>query len=95
MLQFEDVTSTVTQTLPPSLPGGEPHHNHASPRHTGPRRALGGEPTPHLTVQFDVLGEGGVDLREGAAQPATGHLDQVQQGVHVVVLHKVLPLVEL
>lgn len=48
-----------------------------------------------LTVQFDVLGEGGVDLGQGAAEAAAGDVNQVLERVHVVVLHKVLPVMQL
>lgn len=46
----------------------------------------------HLTVEFDVLCKCGVDLCEGAAESAAGDVDQILKGVHVVVLHKVLPV---
>lgn len=49
----------------------------------------------HLTVQFNVLGEGGVNLGEGAAQATAGDIDQVLQAVHVIILHKVLSVLKL
>lgn len=49
----------------------------------------------HLAVEFDVLCKGGVDLCEGAAESAAGDVDQILKGVHVIVLHEVLPLLEL
>lgn len=49
----------------------------------------------HLTVQLDVFGEEGVDLRQGAAQAPGFNVDQVLQRVHLVVLHKVLPVLQL
>lgn len=49
----------------------------------------------HLAVQLDVFGEEGVDLRQGAAQASGFDVDQVLQRVHLVVLHKVLPVLQL
>lgn len=49
----------------------------------------------HVTVQFDVLGKGSVDLCERAAESATGDVNQILQRVHVIVLHKVLAIMEL
>lgn len=49
----------------------------------------------HLTVQFNVLGEGCVNLGEGAAQASAGDIDQVLQTVHVIILHKVLSVLKL
>lgn len=52
-------------------------------------------PMAHLAVQLDVLGEEGVYLGEGAAQAPRLDVDQVLQRVHLVVLHKVLPVLQL
>lgn len=49
----------------------------------------------HLTVQFNVLGEGGVDLSKWTAEAAGGDVNEVLQWVHVIILHKVLTVVEL
>lgn len=49
----------------------------------------------HLTVQLDVLGKERVDLSEGAAEAPGLDVDQVLQRVHLVVLHKVLPVLQL
>ena len=51
--------------------------------------------TTHVTVQFDVLGKGSVDLCERAAESATRDVNQILQRVHVIVLHKVLAIMEL
>lgn len=48
-----------------------------------------------LTVQFDVLGKGSVYLSEGTAQAASGDVHEVLQRVHVVIFHKVLPVMKL
>ena len=49
----------------------------------------------HLAVQLDVLGEERVDLGERAAQAAGMHVQKVLDRVHLVVLHKMLPILEL
>lgn len=49
----------------------------------------------HLAVQLDVLGEERVDLGERAAQTAGMHVQEVLDRVHLVVLHKMLPILEL
>ena len=49
----------------------------------------------HLTVQFDVLGKQRVGLSQRAAQPARVRVQQVLHRVHLIVLHKVLPVLEL
>lgn len=49
----------------------------------------------HLTVQLDVLGKERVDLGEGAAEAPGLDVDQVLQRVHLIILHKVLPVLEL
>ena len=63
MLKLKDMNcNTNTASLP--LSGGEPHYSH---HHPDTRCCLCGPGEPaHLTVQFDVLGEGGVDLCERA-----------------------------
>lgn len=72
------------------------------PRARGPSPPWGlGEETPgppwgtHLTVQLDVLGEERVGLGERAAQAARVCVQQVLDRVHLVVLHEVLPVLEL
>lgn len=57
--------------------------------HTG-RQLYDSKACAHLTVQFDVFSKCCVDFSQGAAQPAAGDVDQILEGVHVVVLHKVL-----
>lgn len=49
----------------------------------------------HLAVQLDVLGKERVDLSQGAAETPGLDVDQVLQRVHLVVLHKVLPVLQL
>lgn len=49
----------------------------------------------HLTVQFNVLGKGGVNLGERAAEATAGDINQVLQTVHVIILHKVLSVLKL
>lgn len=61
--------------------------------HTAPSRRVGRK--THLAVQLDVLGKQSVDLSERAAQAAQVHVQEVLDGVHLVVLHKMLPILEL
>lgn len=42
-----------------------------------------------------MLGEGGVNLGERAAETTARDVDQVLDTVHVIVLHKVLPILKL
>lgn len=55
-------------------------------------KALGLAP---LAVQLDVLGEERVGLGERAAQAARVRVQQVLDGVGLVALHEVLPVLEL
>lgn len=49
----------------------------------------------HLTIQLDVLGEECVGLGERAAQTARVRIQQVLDRVHLIILHKMLPVLEL
>lgn len=79
-----------------AAPGGAGGHARCSPHPQGWEQGaawpgLGA----HLAVQLDVLGEERVGLGERAAQAACVCVQQVLDGVGLVALHKVLPVLEL
>lgn len=62
---------------------------------TGQRKLSGPQWGTHLTIQLDVLCEECVGLGERAAQAARVRIQQVLDRVHLIILHKMLPVLEL